>query len=95
MKSALALAVLTASTIALAQQTTPPSPAQPRTTTTSTTPQEQTAPPAGSSSRMSETDKQTLTRDCTRQVQASHPSVPAKDIRGFCEQEVNSYSSPR
>ena len=92
MKTALALAVLTASTIALAQQITPPSPPQPR---TSTTPQEQTAPPAGSSSRMSETDKQTLTRDCTRQVQASHPSVPAKDIRGFCEQEVNSYSSPR
>ena len=92
MKSALALAVLTASTIALAQQTTPPSPAQPQ---TSTTPQEPTAPPAGSSSRMSETDKQTLTRDCTRQVQASHPSVPEKDIRGYCEQEVNSYSSPR
>jgi len=44
---------------------------------------------------MSETDKQTLTRDCTRQVQASHPSVPEKDIRGYCEQEVNSYSSPR
>jgi len=92
MKSALALAVLTASTIALAQQTTPPSPAQPQ---TSTTPQAQKALPVGSSSRMSETDKQTLTRDCTRQVQASHPSVPEKDIRGYCEQEVNSYSSPR
>ena len=92
MKSALALAVLTASTIALAQQATPPSPAQPR---TSTTPQEQPVPPTGASSRMSETDKRTLTRDCTRQVQASHPSVPAKDIRGYCEQEVNSYASPR
>jgi len=92
MKTALALAVLTASTIALAQQTTPPSPAQPQ---TSTTPQAQKALPVGSSSRMSETDKQTLTRDCTRQVQASHPSVPEKDIRGYCEQEVNSYSSPR
>ena len=92
MKSALALAVLTASTIALAQQTTPPSPAQPQ---TSTTPQAQKALPVGSSSRMSETDKQTLTRDCSRQVQASHPSVPEKDIRGYCEQEVNSYSSPR
>jgi len=92
MKSALALAVLTASTIALAQQTTPPSSAHPQ---TSTTPQAQKALQVGSSSRMSETDKQTLTRDCTRQVQASHPSVPEKDIRGYCEQEVNSYSSPR
>ena len=84
MKSALALAVLTASTIALAQQTTPPSPAQPRTTTTSTTPQEQTAP------RMSETDKLTLMNDCTRQVQAMHPTVPDKDIKAYCEKQVKS-----
>jgi hypothetical protein len=92
MKTALALAVLTASTIALAQQTTPPSPAEPR---ASTTPQEQAAPPAESSARMSETDKLTLMRDCTRQVEASHPTVPEKDVKAYCEQQVKSYSTPR
>ena len=92
MKTALALAVLTASTIALAQQTTPPSPAESR---TSTTPQEQTAPPAESSPRMSETDKRTLLTDCTRQVEASHPTVPEKDVKAYCEQQVKSYSTPR
>jgi hypothetical protein len=92
MKTALALAVLTASTIALAQQTSPPSPAEPR---TSTTPQEQTAPPAEASARMSETDKLTLLRDCTRQVEASHPTVPEKDVKAYCEQQVKSYSTPK
>jgi hypothetical protein len=92
MKAALALAVLTASTVALAQQTTPPSPAEPR---TSATPQEQTAPPAESTApRMSETDKQILLRDCTRQVEASHPTVPEKDVKSYCEQEVKTYSTP-
>jgi len=93
MKTALALAVLTASTIALAQQTTPPSPAEPR---TSATPQEQTAPPAESTApRMSETDKRTLLTDCTRQVEASHPTVPEKDVKAYCEQQVKSYSAPK
>ena len=92
MKTALALAVLTASTIALAQQTTPPRPAEPR---ASATPQEQAAPPAKSSARMSETDKLTLMRDCTRQVLASHPTVPEKDVKAYCEQEMKSYFAPR
>ena len=92
MRTALALAVLTASTIALAQQTTPPSSAEPSTTTT---PQEQPAPPAKSRAHMSETDKQTLMNDCTRQVEASHPTVPEKDVKTYCEQQVNSYSAPK
>ena len=83
MKGAVALAALVASTVALAQQTTP---GQPR---TSTTTQEQTAPPADSRARLSETDKQTLTRDCARQVEASHPTVPEKDVEAYCEKQVN------
>ena len=84
--------MLTASTIALAQQTSPPSPAEPR---TSTTPQEQPAPPTESRARMSETDRLKLLNDCTRQVMASHPTVPEKDVKAYCEQEVKSYSTPK
>ena len=90
-RAAVALAALAAATIALAQQMTPPSPAQPR---TSTTPQEQTAPPAHPNSRMSETDKLILLRDCMRQVEAGHPSVPEKDAKAYCDERVKSYSFP-
>ena len=86
MKGAVALAALVASTVALGQQTTPRTPAVPR---TSTTPQEHRGP------RMSETDKLTLINDCTREVQAAHPSVPEKDVKGYCESQLKSYSSPR
>ena len=86
-RAALALAAMAATTIALAQQTTPPS-ESPR----STAPQEQTAPPADASPRMSETDKQTLMRDCVRQVQAANPSVPEKDVKAYCDKQVKSYS---
>ncbi len=89
-RAALALAALAAVSSALAQQTTPSTPAEPR---TSTTPQEQTAPPADSSARMSETDKQTLMKDCVRQVQAANPSVPEKDVKAYCDKQVKSYSS--
>ena len=80
-RGALALAALVASTVDLGQQTTQPTRAEPR---ASTTPQEQTAP------RMSETDKLTLMNDCTRQVQAMHPTVPDKDIKAYCEKQVKS-----
>ena len=39
---------------------------------------------------MSETDKLTLMNDCTRQVQAMHPTVPDKDIKAYCEKQVKS-----
>jgi hypothetical protein len=91
-RAALALATLAAATVALAQQTTPPTPAEPP---TSTTPQEQTAPPADSSPRMSEADRQDLFRDCVRQVQAANPSVPEKDVKAYCDKQVKSYSSPQ
>jgi hypothetical protein len=90
-RATLALAALAAATVTLAQQTTPP-PAQPR---TSTTPQEQTAPPADSSSRMSDADKQGLMNKCITQVQAANPAVPEKEIRAYCDKEINSMASPR
>jgi hypothetical protein len=83
-RTAFALAALAATTIGLAQQTAPP--AEPR------TPQEQTAPPAESSSRMSEADKQTMLKDCIKQVQAANPSVPEKDVKDYCDKQVKSYS---
>ncbi len=89
-RAALALATLAAATVALAQQTTPPAQAEPE-----TAPQEQTAPPADSSTRMSEADKQALMNKCMTQVQAANPSVAQKDIRAYCEKEINSIASPR
>jgi len=85
-RTALALAALTATTVGLAQQTAPPTSAKPR------TPQEQTAPPADSNSRMSEADRQTLMKDCVKQVQAANPSVPEKDVKAYCDKQVKSYS---
>ncbi len=89
-RAALALATLAAATVALAQQTTPPAQAEPE-----TAPQEQTAPPADSSTRMSEADKQALMNKCMTQVQAANPNVAEKDIRAYCEKEINSIASPR
>ena len=90
-RAALALVALAAATGALAQQTSPTSPAAP----TSTAPQEQSAPPADSSTRMSEADKQTLMRDCVKQVQAANPTVPQKDVEAYCDKQVKAYSSPQ
>jgi hypothetical protein len=77
--------------LALAQQTTPPTTAEPRRSVTS---QEQTAPPADSSARMSEADKRTLMMNCMKQVQADNPNVPEKDIKAYCDKAVKSYVSP-
>jgi len=85
-RAALALVVLVASTVALGQPPTSGTSAEPR---TSTTPQDQKAP------RMSKTDKLILITDCTRQVQAAHPSVPEKDVKEYCEDQLKRYSVPR
>src|SRR5215469_6494526 len=90
-RAALALAALAASTVSLAQQTSPQTPAEPR---TSTAPQAQTARTVDPSPRMSETDKLILMGDCLRQVQATHPSVPQKDAKAYCDKRVKSYSFP-
>ena len=81
-RAALALAALVASTVALAQQTTQQTPAQRPTSSSS---HGQRAP------RMSESDKLTLITDCTRQVQAAHPSVPEKEVKAYCEERLKSY----
>ena len=83
-RTAFALAALAATTVGLAQQTAPPP--EPR------TPQEQTAPPADSSARMSEADKQTMLKDCLKQVQAANPTVPEKEVKDYCDKQVKSYS---
>src|SRR5215468_2275162 len=85
-RAAVALVVLVASTVALGQQPTSGTSAQPR---ASTTPQDQKAP------RMSKTDKLILITDCTRQVQAAHPSVPEKDVKEYCEDQLKRYVPPR
>jgi len=92
MRTALALAALAAATVALAQQTAPPTRAESQ---SSTAPQEQTAPPADSSTRMSDADRQALMNKCVTQVQAANPSVPEKDIRAYCDREIKNLSSPQ
>ena len=92
MRTALALAALAAATVALAQQTAPPTRAESQ---SSTAPQEQTAPPADSSARMSDADRQALMNKCVTQVQAANPSVPEKDIRAYCDREIKNLSSPQ
>ena len=92
MRTALALAALAAATVALAQQTAPPTRAESQ---SSTAPQEQTAPPADSSTRMSDADRQSLMNKCVTQVQAANPSVPEKDIRAYCDREIKNLSSPQ
>jgi hypothetical protein len=81
-RAALALAVLVASTVALGQQTIRPTPAEPRTSTTSAkqTPR-----------RLSEADKLTLINECARQVQGAHPTVPEKDVKAYCEDQMKSH----
>jgi hypothetical protein len=90
-RAAVALAALAAATVSLAQQTTPQTPAESRASTNSP---EQTAPPAHPNPRISETDKLILVRDCMRQVEAGHPSVPEKDVKAYCDERVKSYSFP-
>ena len=83
---ALALVAVVASTVALGQQLTSGTSAESR---TSTTPHDQKAP------RMSKADQLTLITDCRRQVQATHPSVPEKDVKEYCEDQLKRYVPPR
>jgi hypothetical protein len=82
------LGALAAASVALAQQATPAPESQ-----AAPAPQEQTAPPADSSASMSAADKQTLMKDCVRQVQAANPNAPEKDVKAYCDQKVKSYSA--
>jgi hypothetical protein len=87
-----ALAALAATTVALAQQTTPPTRAEPR---TSATPHGQAALRADSIVHMSQADKRDLMKKCVTQTRATNPNVPEKDIRGYCDEGIKSITSPR
>jgi hypothetical protein len=95
--AAFALTALAAATIAMAQTTptdpqasAPPSqqsqaPADPSASSQSTAP--------SASSESSSSDKQALMKDCLTQVQAANPNVSQKDVKDFCDREVNKRSS--
>ena len=89
-RAAVALAAMAAATVGMAQQTNPPTPAEPP---ANTAPQDQTAPPTDSNTRLSEADRQSLWQDCMKQLQAANPSVPAKDVKAYCDKQVQSDSS--
>ena len=44
---------------------------------------------------MSQADKQTLMMNCMKQVQADNPSVPAKDVKDYCDKAVKELPAPR
>jgi hypothetical protein len=90
----LALTALAAATVALAQQTSPPPPADPPASAPSTT----TPPPDPSAStdgQSSDANKQALMKDCMTQVRAANPGVPEKDIKNFCDKEINQPAAPQ
>jgi hypothetical protein len=91
-RAAPALAALVAATVASAQQTTLPSPAEPR---TSANPHEQAALRADSKTRISQADKRDLMNKCVTQTHAANPNVPEKDIRGYCDEGIRTITSPR
>jgi uncharacterized membrane protein len=87
-----ALAALVAATVALSQQTTPTTPAEPR---TSATRHEQAARPASSIARMSQADKRDLMYKCVTKTHATNPNVPEKHIRGYCDEGIKNLTSRR
>jgi hypothetical protein len=100
--AAFALTTLAAATLALAQSAQTPDTSAPSSDTQS---QMQSQPSDQSSSSQSTdqsttqsgtADKETLMKTCMSQVQASNPNVSQKDIKDFCDREVNrSASSPQ
>ena len=87
--SALFALTVLATTIALAQQATPQSPpasTNPQGQSPSTQPSD---PSAGTSNESSNADKQAMMKACMTQIQAANPSVLAKDVKNFCDKEIN------
>ena len=85
LSAVLALAALGATAGALAQTYSQPaqSSAAPP---TSTSQQEHTTP--------STTDKQALMKDCLTKVTAANPNASQKDIKSYCDKQVEKYSTP-
>jgi hypothetical protein len=86
-----ALSALAAATVGLAQQQPPP--AQPPANAPSTTTQP-SDPGTGTDSASSQANKQALMKDCLTQVRAANPGVPEKDIKNFCDKQINQPSPP-
>lgn len=94
-----ALTALAAATIALAQS---PNTSAPPADTQSQTQSQQPSDQSPSSQRSDQSttqsgsaDKETLMKSCLSQVQAANPNVSQKDIKDFCDREVNRASSPQ
>jgi cytoskeletal protein RodZ len=109
LSAAFALTTLAAATLALAQPAQTPDTTAPPSDTQSqmqSQPSDQSSSADQSSSTQSTdqsttqgggtADKETLMKTCMSQVQASNPNVSQKDIKDFCDREVNrSASSPQ
>jgi hypothetical protein len=88
----LALTALAAATVGLAQQ--PPPQSEPPATTPNTATQP-SDPGASADDQSSQANKQALMKDCMTQVRAANPGVPEKDIKNFCDKEINQPSPPQ
>lgn len=93
--AAFALTALAAAGIAMAQTapTDPQSsaPSQQSQAPSDSTSSQSAAPSA--STQSSSADKQALMKDCLTQVQAANPNVSQKDVKDFCDREVNKRST--
>jgi len=83
-----AVTALAAATVGLAQQTYPSADPPARAPSTATQPSD----PAASTD--SQANKQALMKDCMTQVKAANPGVPDKDIKNFCDKQINQPPSP-
>jgi hypothetical protein len=97
-----ALTALAAATLALAQTAQTPDTSAPPADTQSqmqSQPSDQSASSQSTDQSTTSTtqsgtaDKETLMKTCMSQVQASNPNVSQKDIKDFCDREVNRSSS--
>jgi hypothetical protein len=86
-----ALAALATATAALAQQSPPSADPPASAPSTATQPAD---PNAGTDSASSQANKQALMKDCMTQVRAANPGVPDKDIKNFCDKQINQPSPP-
>jgi hypothetical protein len=86
-----ALTALAAATVGLAQQPSPSAEPPASAPSTATQPAD---PNAGTDSASTQANKQALMKDCVTQVRAANPGVPDKDIKNFCDKQINQPSPP-
>jgi hypothetical protein len=85
----IALTALTATSVALAQQATPQTEAQPPAGATSQDQSQATPPADPSTSASGPADKQSLMKNCMTQIQAANPGVPEKVIKDYCAKQTS------